>query len=163
MHLLSWSHPVMALHHTWLGAVHCVRLLVHPPFVMSRRVTLPCPVRGLFGGLRVHSALALSLHVVTSDHIQSGVAPYGCARPLSRRVVAPYHARSGLFGGAFVYACLCARPLSRRVVAPYHAWLGAPSTATDGTHLPLCCLVTPSYACTCPCQKHCQRRARNHG
>ena len=66
----------MALHHTWLGAVHCVRLLVHPPFVMSRRVTLPCPVQGLFGSLCVRLALTLSLHVVTLDHIQSGVAPY---------------------------------------------------------------------------------------
>ena len=70
----SWSHPVVAPHRTRLGVVHRVQLLVHPPFVTSRRVTLPCPVWGLFGGLRVRLALALSLHVVTSDHIQSGVA-----------------------------------------------------------------------------------------
>ena len=105
----SWSHPVVAPHRTRLGVVHHVRLLVHPPFVTSRRVTLPCPVQGLFGGLRVRLALALSLHIVTSDHIQSGVAPYGCARPLSRRVMAPYHARLGLFGGALC-VCLPVRP-----------------------------------------------------
>ena len=130
-----------------------MRLLVHLPFVTSCCVTLPCPVWGLFGGLCVHLALALSLHVVTSDHIQSGVAPYGCTRPLSCHVVAPYHARLGPFGGAFVYACLCAHPLSHRVVAPYHAWLGAPSTVTDGTHFPipscdtiLCLHLPPSKA-----------------
>ena len=65
----SCSHPIVAPHRTQLGVVHCVRLLVHPPFVILCHVTLPCPVRGLFGGLRVCSALALSLHVVTSDHI----------------------------------------------------------------------------------------------
>ena len=50
----------------------CVRLPVRPPFVTSRRATLPCPVRGFFDGPRVRLALALSRPIVTSYRTRRG-------------------------------------------------------------------------------------------